>query len=181
LIEGVYAFQFTVTDNMGGTKTDTVQVTVLSKVNSQPLANAGADQAIQLPQNSIILNGMGADADGTIESYTWRKISGPAISSFTTAATAQTQVRNLTAGTYKFELQVTDNEGADAVDTMQLTVTPAAVANKVPVAYAGSDFSIQLPTNTAILSGSGLDEDGVIKLYQWTQVSGPLNGYIYNT
>jgi hypothetical protein len=173
LIEGVYAFQFTVTDNMGGTKTDTVQVTVLSKVNSQPLANAGADQAIQLPQNSIILNGMGADADGTIENYTWRKISGPAISSFTTAATAQTQVRNLTAGTYKFELQVTDNEGADAVDTMQLTVTPAAVANKVPVAYAGNDFSIQLPTNTAILSGSGLDEDGVIKLYQWTQVSGP--------
>jgi hypothetical protein len=172
MIEGVYAFQFTVTDNMGAVKTDTVQVTVLAKINSRPLANAGADQAIQLPQNSIILNGMGADADGTIESYTWRKISGPAIS-FTTAATAQTQVRNLTAGTYQFELQVADNEGADAADTMQLTVTAAAVANKVPVAYAGNDFSIQLPTNTAILSGSGLDEDGVIKLYHWTQVSGP--------
>lgn len=174
LTKGTYRFELMVTDNIGATKTDTVQVTVLDKANRRPLANAGADQTIQLPENSIILNGKGADEDGSIESYKWTKISGPSLPDFTGAASAQVKLRNLKAGIYLFELKVADNDGASAADTIQLTVkAAAAVQNKVPHAYAGYDLTVQLPVNNAILSGTGLDEDGVIKNYQWAQLSGP--------
>lgn len=50
------------------------------------------------------------------------------------------------------------------------TSTPANVA---PVASAGSDRTITLPTNKIVLSGSGSDKDGSVASYSWSQVSGP--------
>ena len=44
----------------------------------------------------------------------------------------------------------------------------------------GPTQTIVLPTNTAILSGSGNDPDGTISAYQWTKVSGPAAGTITN-
>ena len=73
LVQGVYQFQLTVTDDNAATNNDTVQVTV----NEAPVANAGADKLITLPVNSTTLTGTGTDADGTISSYAWVKISGP--------------------------------------------------------------------------------------------------------
>nr|HPM32792.1 PKD domain-containing protein [Chryseolinea sp.] len=43
----------------------------------------------------------------------------------------------------------------------------------LPVANAGTDQSITLPTNTTILTGSGSDSDGQIVSYLWNQTSGP--------
>ncbi len=46
--------------------------------------------------------------------------------------------------------------------------------NQTPTANAGKDINIQLPTSTDItISGSGIDPDGNIVSFQWTQVSGP--------
>ena len=42
-----------------------------------------------------------------------------------------------------------------------------------PVADAGPDQLLVLPTNSAVLPGSGSDEDGTIVSYLWSQVSGP--------
>ncbi|TPG71998.1 SGNH/GDSL hydrolase family protein [Hymenobacter nivis] len=51
----------------------------------------------------------------------------------------------------------------------------AAVAvNQLPVANAGSDTTVQLPTNAAQLQGSGSDPDpGDTITYSWSQSSGP--------
>ncbi|MFD3004065.1 PA14 domain-containing protein, partial [Pontibacter toksunensis] len=46
-------------------------------------------------------------------------------------------------------------------------------ANQPPVANAGPDKTITLPTNSLQLSGSGTDSDGTIIGYSWSQVSGP--------
>ena len=174
LAKGTYLFELMVTDNLGATKADTIKVTVLPRPNVKPTANAGADQTIQLPENAMILNGSGADEDGSIQSYKWSQVSGPATASLTRDTTAQTQIRNLKAGAYIYQLTVTDNNGAVAMDSVTLVVKAAAVVpNKAPVAYAGNDLKVQLPENTAVLSGSGLDEDGTIKAYQWRQLSGP--------
>ena len=58
-----------------------MQVTVNTVLNINPnippVANAGIDQTITLPTNIVLLNGSGTDADGTIVSYAWTKISGP--------------------------------------------------------------------------------------------------------
>ena len=85
---------------------------------------------------------------------------------------------NLSAGTYQFELTVTDNKGAIAKDTVQVTVNEAA--NIPPTADAGNDQTITLPTNSVNLNGTGADEDGTIASYQWTKISGPNSGTINN-
>lgn len=64
--------------------------------------------------------------------------------------TAATSVTGLVAGIYRFELRVTDNNGAIDTDTMQVTVN-AAATNIPPVANAGTDQSITLPINSVTL------------------------------
>ena len=179
LVTGFYRFELRVTDNNGATDTDTMQVTVNAAANIAPIANAGADQTITLPTNSVILSGNGTDPDGTITAYAWTKISGPATGTITNPNIAATFVTGLVAGVYRFELRVTDNNGAVDTDTMQVTVN-AAAGNIAPVANAGADQTITLPVNTVILSGSGTDADGTITAYAWTKISGPAAGFITN-
>ncbi len=170
MVQGTYKFELTVTDNSGATGKDTMQVTVNAAGNIAPIANAGPDQSINLPTNSVSLSGSGTDPDGTISSYSWVKISGPA-ATITNANAAATTVTALIQGTYKFELTVSDNSGATGKDTMQVIVN--AAGNIAPVANAGPDQSITLPTNVVILSGSGIDPDGTISSYSWAKISGP--------
>ncbi|GGF11009.1 hypothetical protein GCM10011383_22770 [Hymenobacter cavernae] len=81
--------------------------------NQMPVANAGAAQTITLPTNSVTLSGAAStDADGTINSYLWSQVSGPSTASFSSASAAAPVVSGLVAGTYVFNLVVTDNLGA---------------------------------------------------------------------
>jgi hypothetical protein len=48
-----------------------------------------------------------------------------------------------------------------------------AAANTAPVANAGADKAITLPTNSAALAGSGTDANGTIASYAWTRTAGP--------
>ena len=149
-----------------------------SVINIPPTANAGADQNITLPTNTVSLTGTGNDPDGTITTYLWTKVAGPATGTITTANNAATTVTGLIAGIYKFELKVTDNNGATGRDTMQVIVFAPNIA---PLANAGLNQSITLPTNTANLSGSGTDVDGTVVIYKWTKVAGPATGTITNS
>jgi parallel beta-helix repeat protein len=178
LVQGAYAIELKVTDNSGATGRDTVIVTVNPAANIPPVANAGMDQGITLPINSTTLTGKGSDADGSISSYSWTKISGPSSGVITNATSAYSTVTGLVQGIYQFELKVTDNVGATGRDTMQLTVNPAP--NIPPVAFAGSDKVITLPTNIVSLSGTGTDVGGYISSYLWTKVSGPASSSIVN-
>ena len=153
-----------------------MQVTVNAAVNQPPTANAGLDQNITLPVNSVPLNGSGTDPDGTISAYLWRKISGPAGETITNTTSATTSVTNLVQGVYKFELKVTDNSGTTDTDTMQVTVNNVTIpTNLPPTAYAGTDTSIYLPDDAVVLSGSGTDPDGTIVSYSWNVISGGAN------
>ncbi|WP_407522864.1 PKD domain-containing protein [Lacibacter sp. MH-610] len=184
LVQGTYRFELRVTDNNGAIGRDTMTVTVNAAApppNQAPVANAGPDQTITLPTNSVTLNGSGTDADGTIASYQWTKVAGPAQGSITNAAAAQTTVTALVQGTYRFELRVTDNNGAIGRDTMTVTVNAAAPPpNQAPIAYAGPDQTITLPTNSVTLNGSGTDADGTIASYQWVKIAGPALGIVTN-
>jgi gliding motility-associated-like protein len=109
---------------------DTVRVVS----NQPPIANAGIDQTITLPTNSAALNGSAStDADGTITSFSWKKISGPSSSSIQSANQSITSVNNLVEGVYQFELTVTDNFGVPDTDTLSATVIKTGIANLPPV------------------------------------------------
>jgi hypothetical protein len=92
------------------------------KTNRPPVANAGADQVITLPTNSVNLNGSATDPDNNVTSYQWTKISGPALFTIANPNSVQTQVTGLVEGVYQFELKVTDQFGLYDNDMVLLTV-----------------------------------------------------------
>jgi PKD domain/Secretion system C-terminal sorting domain len=175
LAQGTYTFKLTVTDATGATASATVTVTVNPAVVTAgpPVANAGSNQSITLPTNSATLTGSGSETNGTISSYAWTESSGPSTATIGSASSASTTVSNLVQGTYAFKLTVTDATGATASATVTVTVNPAPVTPGAPVASAGSDQTITLPTNSSVLTGSGSETNGTISSYAWTQVSGP--------
>ena len=58
-----------------------------------------------------------------------------------------------------------------ATDFVQVTMS--SLINIPPVADAGPDLLISLPTNSVTLNGGATDSDGSISGYQWTERSGP--------
>ncbi len=178
LIEGTYQFELKVTDNEGAEGRDTMQVIVKRAPNIAPVASAGGNQSITLPVNNVSLSGSGTDADGTIVAYLWSKISGPSSFQVKNERLALTEVSGLVEGVYQFELKVTDNEGAEGRDTMQVIVKRAP--NIAPVSMAGGHQTITLPVNKISLSGSGTDADGTIVAYLWSKISGPSSFQIKN-
>ncbi len=139
-----------------------------SSSNLSPSANAGVDKTITLPTNSVTLNGLGSDSDGTITSYAWSKVSGSG--SISSPSSATTNITGLTQGTSVYQLTVTDNKGATASDQVSVVVNNAL--NLSPTANAGVDKTITLPTNSVTLNGLGSDSDGTITSYAWSKVSG---------
>jgi hypothetical protein len=78
-------------------------------------------------------------------------------------------------GVYVFRLTVTDNDGANSSDNVTVTV------NQPPVANAGIDIVMTLPTNSTTLTGSAsTDPDGSINTYAWTRISGPTSFTLAN-
>jgi uncharacterized repeat protein (TIGR03803 family) len=100
--------------------------TATTSSNTPPVVNAGNDQTITLPANSVVLNGSASDANGTVAGYSWSKIAGPASYTFSSTTVANPTVSNLVQGTYTFRLTATDNQGAAAYDDVNITVEPAA-------------------------------------------------------
>jgi predicted esterase len=105
--------------------------------NQAPIAHAGLDINIKLPTNSVTIKGSGSDADGSISAYRWSKISGPA-AKLSQTSSASLYASELVAGTYEFELMVTDNAGATAKDRMKVNV--AAADDDSPVSAAGLNY-----------------------------------------
>ncbi|MBX2888701.1 MAG: hypothetical protein KF829_08645, partial [Ferruginibacter sp.] len=166
----VYKFELTVTDDMGASARDTMQLTVTQAPNQPPVANAGPDISITLPINYVSITGNGTDPDGTITSYLWSKLSGPS-ATISNAFSPTVNITNMVQGLYVFRLRVTDNDGVSSTDNVVIVVEPAP--NQMPVAHAGTDITITLPTNSVTLNGAGTDSDGTIVSYSWENISGP--------
>jgi hypothetical protein len=91
--------------------------------NKAPVAIAGTDATISPPTTEFLLNGSQSyDPDGRIRKYWWTKISGPEGDTIVKASGVETRVVGLKAGSYAYQLKVTDNSGSFATDQMVLTV-----------------------------------------------------------
>lgn len=140
--------------------------------NIVPTVNAGADQTITLPTNQLSLTAAATDMDGTIKTYQWTKVSGPA-ATMSNATTQTLSLSNMPAGVYSFRITVTDNSGASATDEVNVTVYPAPGTNQSPVVDAGGDLYPSLPITSFTITANASDTDGAVVSYKWSKASGP--------
>lgn len=129
--------------------------------NQVPKVNAGTDVAITLPVNAVQLNGSASDPDGSIQSYSWGKVSGPNLYTITNATIAN-PVLNLVAGDYIFRLTVKDNLGATSYDEVAIKVNPATVPPpptyiKIPANIEAESYT----TMSGVQKESSTDVSGV--------------------
>ena len=139
--------------------------------NSPPIVDAGAAQTVD-ELTEVVLSGSARDNDGTIRSYRWTQVSGPTVE-LVDADTAQAgfTAPDGSGGSAElvFRLTVTDDDGAAANDEVTVGVD---FRNSPPSVDAGIDQDVEERTEV-VLSGSAEDDDGSIRSYRWTQVSGP--------
>ena len=137
-------FELAVTDEQGNQSTETIVITVTGD-NPPPLAQAGADGNVQLPQEAgevltITLSGAGSsDPFLGIAAYSWKQTAGKTVSLqnpetinpwFIVPGTVSAGDR------MTFELTVTDQGGLTATDSVSITYYDD---NIFPVAAAGDD------------------------------------------
>lgn len=138
--------------------------------SSPPVANAGPDQTITLPLDSVTLNGSASKGANKIVSYQWTLLSGLG-GVIGNPNAEQTVFTNLTAGTYSVQLKVTDDSSLVGLDTVNITVNPAPSAPP-PVAHGGPDTTITLPLDSVMLTGTASTGVNPIISYQWTILNG---------
>ncbi len=91
-----------------------------------PVANAGPDQTVKSKTKTVSLSGASSsDVDGSIVAYGWRQISGPAVklantNQVTTSFSPPKGVKY--PATLVFELTVTDNDGGQSTDLVNVTI-----------------------------------------------------------
>ena len=122
-------------------------------VNKVPTAEAGSSLVTQLPVDSVLLTGIGTDADGKVVSYLWSQVNGPASAIIVNPGSSSTRVRSLKEGVYLFQLMVVDDMGATGVDTVsvQVTASPIQLLSLQP---AQNPTEVHIWGNNSNLEGS---------------------------
>lgn len=90
--------------------------------NEPPVANAGRDVTMQLPENSVTLDGRGSTDDTRVVAYQWSQVSGPTNIDVGNEESSLLDLSNLKPGEYEFSLTVFDQDGLFDDDTVKITV-----------------------------------------------------------
>lgn len=99
---------------------------------SQPIADAGPNQIIVLPQNTATLDGSASvDPNGSDLSYTWTQVYGPSTLSFSDAQEAQPTISTLAEGVYLLRLKVDNGSYADEDEVYIISSSTSNVAPTV--------------------------------------------------
>ena len=160
-------------------------------------------QVVQLPTSSANLSALVSPPPGpdSLYKYEWQLVSMPGTEADQTAveknSKSQTLIlTNLVVGVYQFkvikrelssaslysafvQVKVTSQQPAGYGETAaNVTVLPVPRVNRPPVAtIVPAVQTVTLPTNTAIIDGSGTtDDSGPVALYTWELTSFPV-GY----
>ncbi|XP_072152328.1 dyslexia-associated protein KIAA0319-like protein isoform X2 [Bemisia tabaci] len=165
LEEGIYTFVLKVMDASNQTSEGEVHVFVKTPTNKPPVARAGSNLTISLPQTWTTLDGSKSTDDVGIVSWKWESISGPSTVNFQQNNASLVNVTGLTKGDYHLRLTVFDNNGNAASDDVFITVTQNK--NAPPKANGGGDQTVILPINFVVLNGSASSDDlGIVK-WEW--------------
>lgn len=171
LVQGLYQMRIVVTDNLGLTDTAFMTVTVNAALPNQPpiVTSISNDTTITLPDNSVSITVTGTDPeDGVVTIFKWVKISGPAAGAIASPTSSTTALTGLVEGVYIIQGRVYDSDGDSSFRNVRITVKPIST-HVAPVANAGVDKTVTLPTDTLTLFGTATTVDGSICGYQWKE------------
>ncbi|MCW8853977.1 MAG: hypothetical protein OQK72_04670, partial [Gammaproteobacteria bacterium] len=175
-------FRLTVTDNDGNTSTDTVSVFIQATgdTNTPPIANAGPDQPSAIENTLVTLDGTASSdtEDTNPTSYLWEQTAGNTIVTLNDNSIASpsftSPLVSSSGDTLRFQLTVTDTQGLQATDTVNITVNDL---DNPPVAKItdASGTVITAIANNGLISLYGNysnDPDGPVTAYSWSQTAG---------
>src|SRR5207302_2330351 len=114
----------------------------IDHVNLPPIANAGPDQSITVPGNTVTLNGSATDdgePNGSI-TYNWKKVSGSGTVTFGNTSQAVTTAQFPAAGTYTLRLTADDGQ-LSATDDVVITVNPAPAGSTIRINSGGTSYT----------------------------------------
>lgn len=133
------AFQLSVTDGRGLGDTDQTNVAV-NGTGTPPVANAGADQAVEVNAPQVRLVGTGYDPDGGPVTFAWTQVAGTNVSLDDPTAAATVFAAPAAPTELRFELAVTDTSGSIARDssTVNVQIAPAPLPPTLFVVGAGN-------------------------------------------
>ncbi|MBL8247055.1 MAG: hypothetical protein JNK95_01660 [Candidatus Competibacter sp.] len=128
---GTYVAQVMVNDGQAASPPATVTI---STENSQPVANAGPDQAAITGQTVTLDGAASRDADGDPLTYQWALTTRPAQSqaAVQNATSAQAALVPDLIGDYIAQLMISDGTLTSLPDTVLITVTAPAPTNRNP-------------------------------------------------
>jgi hypothetical protein len=148
--------------------------------NIPPIVVAADDIYIAEGVTTVNLSATAYDPDGEIVSQQWTKIEGSVGESITTPTLINTPVTGLTGNFYTFQIEVTDNNGATALDTVNVirttnyTVTLDLIESQVNDNPRAVRNKYKLNISPALLSGYVLNFSGLIYLYARGGLSWPI-------
>jgi hypothetical protein len=167
---GDYIFSLIVTDTLGA-QSAAAQVKV-STANSNPVADAGPDQAITTIGTVVQLNGSTSyDPDGDTISYNWTLSQRPVGSSasLSSISAANPSFTADVHGDFVATLMVTDQFGAaSSVDSVTISFN-----NLRPVANAGGNQAAFVGQAVQLNGSGSSDPNGDSLSYSWSLVSKP--------
>ena len=142
---------------------------------SAGLGYAQTLETVDVVENKMVtLIGEGYDPDVEDLGFFWEQIDGePMVLSSYTIPNPEFMAPEVANGSIKvltFQLTVTDPQGANSSDVVEIIVNPV---NHVPVVDAGRDKIIFPSINAITLVGSVVDADDDALTFGWEQTSGP--------
>ncbi|MES2457702.1 MAG: Ig-like domain-containing protein [Bacteroidota bacterium] len=166
---GNVATSYIVRDSYG--KSSNVGTITVNYIAPSVSANAGADQFINSPSNSVILAGNDPGAGST---GLWTQVSGPSTAVFTNSSAFNSTASSLNGGIYIFRWTITSAGGCQTSDDVKVDV------NRRPVAV-NDNFGTNIDTEISIpILQNDTDPDGNSTINVTTVVlkSQPQNGIV---
>jgi hypothetical protein len=150
----------------------TVDVTSLPISDTDPTANAGADQSVTEGDLVTLTAAASEDPEGAALTYTWTQVAGPSVT-LDDANAAQptfTAPEGLANTNLVFELVVNDGVNSSVADTVKIAV---GADNDAPTAVAGIGQTVDEGDLVTLDGTTSSDPEGQSLIFKWTQTSGP--------
>ena len=163
-----YTFSLIVNDGTVNSTADQVIVTV-KHINKAPTANAGANQTVDEGSFVTLDGSTSSDPENSTLTYLWTAPTGITLSSNSIAKPTFTAPEVMTDQNYTFSLVVNDGTGNSTAAQVIITVKQI---NKVPLANAGPDQTVNEGAVITLDASASSDLDNNTLTYKWTAPPG---------